>query len=204
MNNPTIDQILLNLDTLDCPSETKKRVMQGAITCVRRWGMEKTSLNDIAREAGCTRQTVYNYFKNRDAVILAALMDSAAEFSKKLIEHIETFETIEDKIVEAMMFTLKHLPEEPYLQLLSDPKLSPIFNQHVFYSNLCLGTLTQIAEHCVKDFPDLVEHSSEIGEVMTRFFLSLLLIKSPRNENDEEMRAFLRRWILPGVVAARE
>jgi AcrR family transcriptional regulator len=197
MTELPIDQILSDLEGLNCPDDTKKKLLDGAITCVTRWGIEKTTLNDIAREAGCARQTVYNYYKNRDAVIIAALVEAAGEFSKKLIAHIEKFKTPGDRAVEAMMFTLNQLPNEPYLQLITDPKLAPLFNSKMFYSELCLGTITKTASYCVKDVPELVEQSSEIGEVMTRFFLSLILIKSPKN--DEEMRAFLRRRLLPGL-----
>ncbi len=197
MNTLSIDQILSDLSELNCPDDTKQKLLKGAITCVSRWGIEKTSLNDIAREAGCARQTVYNYFKNRDAVIIAALMESATVFSEKLIAHIDKLPTPGEKAIEAMMYTLKHLPNEPYLQLIADPKLSALYNLEMFYSELCLGTLTKIVHTFVKDIPELEGQSGEIGEVMTRFFLSLLLIKSPKN--DEEMRAFLRRRLLPGL-----
>lgn len=197
MTELPIEQILSDLAELNCPDDTKRKLLKGAITCVTRWGIEKTSLNDIAREAGCARQTVYNYYKNRDAVIIAAMVEAAAEFSDKLIEHIETFDTPGDKAVEAIMYTLHQVPNEPYLQLITDPKLTPLFNSEMFYSELCLGTITKTASYCVKDIPELVEQSEEIGEVMTRFFLSLILIKSPKK--DDEMRAFLRRRLLPGL-----
>ncbi len=196
-NTFSIEQILTDLADLNCPDDTKRRLIQGAITCASRWGIEKTSLNDIAREAGCARQTVYNYFKNRDAVIVAALLESAATFAIKLIKHMEKFSTPGEKAVEVMMYTLKQLPNEPYLQLIADPKLAALYNQEMFYSEICLGTISKIASVCVQDDPQLVKQSDEIGEVMTRFFISLLLIESPRS--DKEMRAYLRRRLLPSL-----
>ncbi len=197
MSTFSIDQILDDLSKGTCPDETKKRLMEGAITCVSRWGIEKTSLNDIAREAGCARQTVYNYFKNRDSVIVAALLEVATEFAIKLIKHIDKYSTPEEKAVEAVMYTLRKLPNEPYLQLIADPKLAALYDQEMFYSELCLGTIEKIAMTIVEDVPGLEEQSGEIAEIMTRFLLSMLLIKSPRNE--EEMRAFVRRRLLPGL-----
>lgn len=199
MNADNIEQTLSTLADIHSADDIRRRLMDAAMSCVRRWGIEKTGLNDIAREAGCARQTVYNYFKNRDAVIFAALMDSGTRFSIDLLNHINRFDKPDDKVIEAMMYTLKHLPDEPYLQLIMDPKLSPVINPEMFYSDLCLGTITKIAAECVKDQPHLASQSSEIGEMMTRLFLSLLLIKSPEERSEEEMRAFLRRWLLPGV-----
>lgn len=199
MNAENIEQTLSTLADIGSSDDIRRRLMDAAMVCVRRWGIEKTGLNDIAREAGCARQTVYNYFKNRDAVIFAALMDSGARFSIDLLNHISRYDQPDDKIIEAMMYTLKHLPDEPYLQLIMDPKLSPVINPEMFYSDLCLGTISRIAAECVKSQPHLIGRSEEIGEMMTRMFLSLLLIKSPEPRNDEEQRAFLRRWLLPGV-----
>lgn len=199
MNPKNMETTLLELADISSTDDIRYRLMDAAMSCVQRWGIEKTSLNDIAREAGCARQTVYNYFKNRDAVIFAASMDSAARFSIKLMAHINTFDNPADKIVEAIMFTLEHLPNEPYLQWITDPKLSPVINPEMFYSDLCLGTITKIAAECVKEQPELLERSAELGEMMTRLFLSLLLIKRPDAKDDEAQRDFLRRWLLPGV-----
>jgi len=38
------------------------RVLDAALTCVGRVGLAKTTLDDVAREAGCARATVYRYF----------------------------------------------------------------------------------------------------------------------------------------------
>ncbi len=200
MSSENIEKTLSELADISSSDDIRYRLMDAAMSCVQRWGIEKTSLNDIAREAGCARQTVYNYYKNRDAVIFAALMDSASRFSIDLMAHINTFDKPEDKIVEAIMYTLENLPNEPYLQWITDPKLTPVMNPEMFYSDMCLGTITKIAEECVKDQPEeVIKRSAEIGEMMTRLFLSLLVIKSPDERDDDAQREFLRRWLLPGV-----
>ena len=72
---------------VECPPEIRNRIMEGALICVKRWGIDKTSLNDIAREAGCARQTVYNYYGSRDGVVLAALLESSRQFAERLQTH---------------------------------------------------------------------------------------------------------------------
>ncbi len=44
------------------PSEVTERILDAAVTLVARWGVGKTSLADVAREAGCSRATVYRSF----------------------------------------------------------------------------------------------------------------------------------------------
>ena len=42
------------------------RIRHAALVCVGRFGLAKTTVDDIAREAGCSRATLYRSLKNRD------------------------------------------------------------------------------------------------------------------------------------------
>src|SRR6476660_8543910 len=47
---------------LTANEHTRTRLLQATLSCVERWGLEKTSLEDVARQAGLSRATVYRYF----------------------------------------------------------------------------------------------------------------------------------------------
>lgn len=192
-----------NLDQLAltyCPPETKKKLIDATISCVKRWGMEKTSLNDIAREAGCARQTVYNYYKNKDDLILVALIEAAARFSENLVSHVKAFPTPEERVLEAMMYCLTTIPKEPYLQFITDPTFSPLLNPEVFNSDMCVGLITNCARECLGDEPQISADSvAEIGETMTRIVLSLITIEGAGKRSEHELREYIRRRFLPGL-----
>ena len=60
-------------DVLIAPADVETRILEAASRCVSRWGMAKTTLDDIAREAACSRATVYRVVPGgRQAVLLAA------------------------------------------------------------------------------------------------------------------------------------
>ena len=44
----------------------------GALRCIARWGVAKTTLDDIAREAGCSRATIYRLFPGGKRAVLLA------------------------------------------------------------------------------------------------------------------------------------
>jgi AcrR family transcriptional regulator len=49
------------------------RILNATLACLGRWGTVKTTLDDVAREAGCSRATVYRAFPDgRDALFEAA------------------------------------------------------------------------------------------------------------------------------------
>lgn len=185
---------------VDCPPEIRTKIMEGALTCVKRWGIGKTSLNDIAREAGCARQTVYNYYGSRDGVVLAALLESSRQFAERLQAYVCTFHGAEARITEALLFCLTELPKEPYLQMLTDPELSPLANQEIFNSELCLGFITHIAREFLSDTPELLDQAQEIGEIMTRIVMSFLLIQGPTPRTPDELRVLIKKRFLPGLL----
>ena len=195
-----------NLDQLAdiyCPPETKQKLMEAAITCVKRWGMDKTSLNDIAKEAGCARQTVYNYYKNKDDLIFVALLESGDMFARKLIAHVRTFATPAERILEGIIYCLLQLPNEPYLELLSDNRISPLINPEAFNSAICMGLINQCADVCLEDASAALQaNSTEIAETMTRIVLSLIAIPGPQVRDEQQLRDYVNKRFIPGLIAA--
>ena len=83
-------------------NDTQRKILDGAIECVKQWGVEKTSLNDIAKAAKVTRPTVYSYYENRDEVIKSSLLHAGYHFSLRLLAHIDQFQTSAERLVEAV------------------------------------------------------------------------------------------------------
>jgi AcrR family transcriptional regulator len=48
-------------------------ILQAAQSVFARYGVNKTTMNDIAREAGIARQTLYNAYPSKEAVLRATL-----------------------------------------------------------------------------------------------------------------------------------
>ena len=49
------------------------KILQSAISTVTRYGYRRTSMEDIAKEAGISRAAIYQIFANKEAVTVAAL-----------------------------------------------------------------------------------------------------------------------------------
>lgn len=53
--------------------ETRDAILQAAFRVLGRFGYPKTSMVDVAREAGMGRATLYLYFNSKEAIALAAM-----------------------------------------------------------------------------------------------------------------------------------
>jgi AcrR family transcriptional regulator len=66
-------------------TETRGRILDAAIACFTQFGNDKTTLNDVARVAGLSRQTIYRYFPDR-----AALLEEVdAHEARRLLDDVE-------------------------------------------------------------------------------------------------------------------
>lgn len=183
-------------------NDTQQRILDAAISCMKKWGLDKTSLNDIARVAGVTRPTVYSYFESRDQVISAALMRAAIAFGQRLIEHFGQYRRPQERLIEALLFSLRELPKEPYLEVLTRNDLSSFVNNDALMNEagweLSLALFREIFAGMVMEDEDLFE----ISEITIRLLLSLLMTRGPRHRSDAEMRGFLQRRLLPMILSA--
>lgn len=48
-------------------------IIEAAFRVFSRYGVQRTTMNDIAKEAGISRQTLYNTFSNKDEVLRATI-----------------------------------------------------------------------------------------------------------------------------------
>src|SRR3989442_7620911 len=80
-------------------SALSDRILDGALACVARVGVAKTTLDDVAREAGCARATVYRSFPGRLALFRALLDREVAGLSARALAAADEAETLADAVV---------------------------------------------------------------------------------------------------------
>jgi AcrR family transcriptional regulator len=178
---------------------TEEQILDAAIACVKRWGIERVTLNDIADEARVARSTVYNYYSNRDEVIRAALLQSAYGFGAKLVEYIMQFQTAEERLIEAVLFGLRILPDEPSLVLLSDSSLSQMVKEHSLTTPEGLDIGTALLKVVMGEESRSDEELEEMAEASIRFLLSMVTMQSAKARNEEQLRGYVARRLLPAL-----
>jgi AcrR family transcriptional regulator len=159
-------------------------------------------LAEIAKEAGVTRPTVYRYFADRHAIFRAAFTKAALRLAIGADEAMRARTTPCERAIEAVTYFVLALPNDPCLRLaLTEDGLGEFTSQALLdgdalsHARAVLGPLFELS-------PELLEDAEEITEITLRFALSLLMVPSPQPRGPEELRAFLRRRLLPAIGLA--
>ncbi len=69
--------------------QRQQQILDAAAAVIIRLGYDKTTLSDIAEEAGASRRTIYLYFKGKEELFEALLYREYMQYSQTWLEHIE-------------------------------------------------------------------------------------------------------------------
>jgi AcrR family transcriptional regulator len=180
------------------PDEARERLMDAAIVCLQRWGLEKTGVGDIASEAGVTKPTIYAYFESRDELLQIALQRAGVKLGERILDEAQRFEDPGEQLVEAVIACLRLIPSEPGLAVNTQAQAEGFGVRGAFRAE-SLQIASDIIRELLRGRPDLLDDVEELAEVLIRWMLSLLIIEGPAARDENELRAFLQRRMVPGL-----
>jgi AcrR family transcriptional regulator len=186
--------------------EARDRLIDAAEACFSRFGVSKTTLEDIASEAGVSRATVYRYFEGgRDEIILGVVLREARQFLAALQKRVGREADLADAVVEGIMYTIASVRKNEHLGLLFAPEVAgqttSIAGASTALFEITTDFLRPIFEQAHRQGRlrrDVV--AEEAAEFVLRMILSLLSVDGPRRRSDAKQRQFLRTFCASAIV----
>jgi AcrR family transcriptional regulator len=180
------------------PDAARERLLDAAARCIARDGLAATTIASVAGEAGVSRPTVYRYFDDRDELIRASLRVAAERLRTVVLERIVELSSPGDMIVEAVVVAVHEMPADDVLHAIwnsaaLDASVVETFTEPaaIAWVRGCLAPIVDAAGWSGRD-------ADEAVEMTLRVVLSLLVTPAPRR-SPAQLRAFLRRRLLPGL-----
>jgi AcrR family transcriptional regulator len=124
MQEPLVAVPPLESVALDGPAgPPATRLLDAALACIARVGVSKTTLDDVAREAGCSRATLYRYFPGKPALVAAVVAREAATLAAVLERAAAPATNLTDAVVAIMLEAQRWLAAHEALTfvLLAEP-----------------------------------------------------------------------------------
>jgi AcrR family transcriptional regulator len=101
----------------DGPSGVRERLLHAAETCVRRTGIRRTTVAQIAAEAGLSRAWLYQHFPDKAALIGAALLRTDERFWVEARATVEAAPDLPGQVAAAILFARSRPPDSLLLEL---------------------------------------------------------------------------------------
>jgi AcrR family transcriptional regulator len=126
--------------------DRKDAICEAAARMFIRYGVTRTGMNDIAREASIARQTLYNIFPNKDAVLLATIRLFMDRALRETVDELHG----SDDLREQLDIVFEHLVRRPYALVHTSPNAEDIIDG-------LSGESRAVISECRAGFRDIVE-----------------------------------------------
>lgn len=191
-------------DRSDGPATPATRIVDAALRCIARWGLAKTTVEDVAREAGCSRATLYRTFPGGKDAVFDAVADAELRRIEAAVATAVAVagDDLEDALVGAVTVVGRHLEAHAVFQFLlaHEPDL--------VLPHLAFAELDALLAR-VRAFggPLLERHLDPLTACRTAEWIARIVIShlcSPaagvQLTDDTSVRRLVRAFVLPGLL----
>ena len=180
----------------------EQRVVDAVLRCVARWGVAKTTLDDIARESGLSRATVYRLFPGgKDALLAAVTTSEVSRFMRTVGSRFDEADSLEELLVAGITEAGQHLTTHAALQYLL------VHEPETVLPSIAFGAMDAVLQ-AVSDFtaPYLArylpaEDAPRAAEWVGRIVISYVSCPADGVDlaNEQSVRRLVRAFVLPGL-----
>jgi AcrR family transcriptional regulator len=177
------------------------RAVSATLVCIARYGVGKTTIDDIAREAGCSRATLYRYFGGKPDLIAAAVRSEAERITGAATAAAEAAVTLEDAVVAILGTAGTLVAEHDALRFVVTNEWERLLPHLTFAGgDRFLAAAGAAIAPALERFLD-AEHAARAGEWIARIGMSLWFAPTaPCSLTDPaSLRAYVRAFVLPAV-----
>jgi len=178
------------------------RVLDAALKCIARVGLAKTTLDDVAREAGCARATVYRCFANKQLLLTALVSREAFALRDAIAEAAAPHESFDDAVTAAVVTAARFLTGHEALAFVCAHEPEVLLPFLAFErEDAVLRDAAVLVAPAFARFCDATT-AERLGEWLARTALSYLCNPSANFDiaDPASVRVLVGEFIVPGFV----
>jgi AcrR family transcriptional regulator len=192
-------------DTPQDEGQARERLLTAAEACYAQRGVGRTTIVDIAREAGVHRSTVYVYFQSKDEVLAACFVRSMASVLDAAEPCYHTDEPFLEQLIHATVVGLTTARSSPTMMLLlGDDQIGRTYHAAQASELWRKNLIESIGQRITAAVTTGEVRNDMAVETMARWVtrLAFSLIQEPGSPEDGGDEAVLRAF-LPGALSPR-
>ncbi|MBA9007595.1 TetR/AcrR family transcriptional regulator [Thermomonospora cellulosilytica] len=192
------------LERVDDMEETRARILDAAYEQFCRMGIQRSTMEDVARRAGVSRITVYRRFATKDALVEQVVRREFRRYFDQFLIDIEQAETAADRVVLGFVSSLRAIRRNPLIGGLIAAEPDQVVASMISDGGRTLATVRQFVAGQLRREQRAGNVSGDldtdlVAELMVRISASFLAIPSHLIDldDDEQLAAVARRFLVP-------
>lgn len=183
--------------------EARDCLIDAAVRCYDKLGIQHTFLTDIAREAKVTRQTIYRYFRDQREILKAVILRDLERFWRGIVQESPAAASFEDYLTEVLLNALDYATHNPDEWIAFRREILPILHEVLLEDGHQALELIDMLRLHMRRLPGVSIAALDIdalviGEWLSRMLASYLAKPNPLFKTREEQRRLFRR-LLPAL-----
>jgi len=188
------------LSTTEGPGspEVTAKVVDGALRAIARFGLTKLTVDDVAREAGISRATLYRYFPGRGAVLAAVVQAETERLQRGLDDALADVTSLPEALAAVAGFGARAFVGHEALQHLLVTEPGTVLPHLCFAgADTLLGVAAdRVAPHLCRFMGPL--QARRTGEWLARIVLSYALAPPP-GPTEAAVLSVVREFVVPAA-----
>ncbi len=183
--------------------ELERRLVEAALRCIGRWGVRKTTLDDIAREAGVSRATVYRAFPGgKERLLDAVFCHEAGRFFHEVDPDLRAAATLDDLLTIGIAAALQLVADHEVLHAVIEHEPELVLPHFAFHQldRFLEFTTALCRPHLGRFLPD--DEVRPAAEWVARIVLTYGFNPSPAVDPHDvgSVRRLVRTYLLPALT----
>jgi AcrR family transcriptional regulator len=191
------------LDRVETPerSSVEERATDALLTCIARFGLSKTALDDVADVAACSRATLYRYFDTKAELVRRTVDGELDRLTARAVDAARGERTLGDAVVALVTTAARDLVGHRALQFLLAHEPESILGYLAFGAGdrLLVRVGDAFSPALTRWLP--ADDASRAGDWLSRILRSYVLMPEPSIDltDTTEARGFLEELVIPGL-----
>ena len=181
--------------------EARERIIQAAKDCIARGDVSGANISAVAKMVGVTRRTIYRLFESTEHLIRTVALESTGHTLNRMIARVNTFDSFQERTVEAIIFLVHEIPRDPVLSGYFSAQGNSRNNSQAMFSTDSLEFSFQMLKMLFPGSTKALDETlfRQLAEHMQRLILALILTPSTTLQGDAALRQYLERWFVPAM-----
>lgn len=177
------------------------RATDALLVCIARFGLSKTTLDDVARVAGCSRATLYRYFDGKATLVRRTVDVELERLTSRAVDAANNESTFTEATVWLVTTAARDLVAHRALQFILAHEPESILGHLAFGPGD--RVLVRVGDAFAPAFTRWLgaNEAQRAGDWLARILRSYVLMPEPSIDLTDpvEARSFLLELVIPGI-----
>jgi AcrR family transcriptional regulator len=180
----------------DRPDQAVEKILDAAGKVFVEQGVASAGMSQVAEAAGCSRGTLYRYFKSRHELHLAYVQRATLEIVERVRAAVAGIDDPRERLIEYILCSLREVRGEPATAAWFAPGAADVGARMSRSAEVVERVTTAFVSEALgppRSDPDV--------QLRARWFVRVVVsLLSDPGESDEEERALIERFVAPALL----